>query len=117
MPDWTKPMQQTFEYYVVDPFSWKDTRKLDNVISCVIERDAEADTLGSATIDITESLGECYIRVYLVVIQNGVIDKFPLGTFMIQTPSSTFDGKIREISMDAYTPLIELKESPRRAFR
>ena len=112
MPDWTKPMQQTFEYYVVDPFSWTDTRKLDNVTSCVIERDSEADTLGSATIDITESLGECYIRVYLVAIQNGVVEKLPLGTFMIQTPSSTFDGKIREVSMDAYTPLIELKESP-----
>ena len=112
MPDWTKPMQQTFEYYIVDPFSWKDTRKLDNVTSCTIERDAEADTLGSATIDVTESLGECYIRVYLVAIQNGVIEKFPLGTFLVQTPSSTFDGKIREVSMDAYTPLIELKESP-----
>ena len=24
MPDWTKTMQQTFEYYVVDPGTWKD---------------------------------------------------------------------------------------------
>ena len=24
MPDWTKSMQQTFEYYVVDPNTWKD---------------------------------------------------------------------------------------------
>jgi hypothetical protein len=105
-------MQQTFEYYVVDPGTWKDTKKLDNVKSCTITRDSDTETLGSATFDITESLGECYIRVYLITIQNGVKEKHPLGTFLVQTPSSSFDGKIRSVSMDAYTPLLELKENP-----
>lgn len=112
MPDWTKSMKQTFEYYTVNPVSWKDVKKIDNVIKCSISRDSTADTLGSATIDITESLGECYIRVYLVTIQNGITEKHPLGTFLVQTPSSSFDGKIKNISMDAYTPLLELKENP-----
>lgn len=111
MADWTSSMQQTFEYYTVDPGTWKDVERIDNVKSCTITRDSEADTLGSATIDITESLGECYIRVYLVTIQNGVKERHPLGTFLVQTPSSSFDGKIRDISMDAYTPLLELKEN------
>lgn len=110
MADWTKSMQQTFEYYIVDPNTWKDTKILNTVKSCTISRDAEADTLGSATIDIVDSVGECYIRVYLVVIQNGVTEKYPLGTFLVQTPSSSFDGKTRDVSMDAYTPLLELKE-------
>ena len=65
MADWLSSMQQTFEYYVVDPKTWKDTRLIDTVKSCTIQRDAEAETLGSATIDVTESLGECYIRAYL----------------------------------------------------
>ena len=112
MADWTWSMQQTFEYYVVDPNTWKDTKKLDNVKSCTITRDSDAETLGSATIDVTESLGECYIRVYLITIQNGVKERHPLGTFLVQTPSSSFDGKIRSVSMDAYTPLLELKENP-----
>lgn len=112
MADWLASMQQTFEYYVVDPGTWKDVRLLDNVKSCTITRDSEADTLGSATIDVTESLGECYIRVYLVTIQNGVRERHPLGTFLVQTPSSSFNGKIRDVSMDAYTPLLELKENP-----
>lgn len=112
MPDWTASMQQTFEYYTVDPGTWKDVKKLDNVKSCTINRDAETETLGSATFDVTESLGECYIRVYLITIQNGVEEKHPLGTFLVQTPSSSFDGKVRSVSMDAYTPLLELKESP-----
>ena len=112
MADWTKSMQQTFEYYIVDPGTWKDMKQLKDVKSCTISWDAEAETLGSATIDISESLGECYIRVYLVTIQNGVKEKHPLGTFLVQTPSESFDGKIKDVSMDAYTPLLELKESP-----
>ena len=112
MADWLSSMQQTFEYYIVDPNSWKDTKRIDTVTSCTIERDEESDTLGSATIESTESLGECYIRVYLMTIQNGVTEKHPLGTFLVQTPSISFDGKITSSSMDAYTPLIELKENP-----
>lgn len=110
MPEWSKSMQQTFEYYTVDPGTWKDVRKLDTIKSCSIGWDSGTDTLGSATIDATDTLGECYIRVYLVTIQNGLKERYPLGTFLIQTPSSSFDGKVRTVSMDAYTPLIELKE-------
>lgn len=112
MVDWTKPMEQTFEYYSVDPDTWKDDKLLRNVKSSSITRDSEVDTLGSATIDITESVGECYIRVYLIVNQNGDTDKITLGTYLVQTPSSSFDGKIRNVTMDAYTPLLELKENP-----
>lgn len=111
MADWLSSMQQTFEYYVVDPGTWKEYRMLDNVKSCSITRDAEAETLGSATIDVTNSVGECYIRVYLITIQNGVKERHPLGTFLVQTPSSNFDGKMQNVAMDAYTPLLELKES------
>lgn len=112
MPDWTKSMQQTYEYYTVDPGTWKDDKKLDNVKSCTINRDSTVETLGSATVDVTESVGECYMRAYLVTIQNGITDKIPLATFLVQTPSSSFNGKIRDVTMDAYTPLLELKENP-----
>lgn len=111
MIDWTKSMQQTFEYYIVDPGTWKDIEQINNVVSSTVNRDADVETLGSASFDVTETVGECYIRVYLVAIQNGVKERFPLGTFLVQTPSSTFDGKVRKVSMDAYTPLLELKEN------
>ncbi len=110
MADWSKSMQQTFEYYTVDPGTWKDVKKIDNIKSCSINWDSDTDTLGSATIDITDAISECYIRAYLVTIQNGLREKHPLGTFLVQTPSSSFDGKVHAASMDAYTPLIELKE-------
>lgn len=112
MIDWSESMQQTFEYYEVDPNTWKDKKLLDFVKSSSINRDSGTETLGSASIDIDNILGECYIRIYLVAIQNGVKEKIPLGIFLVQTPSSNFDGKVRTVSMDAYTPLLELKEKP-----
>ena len=111
MADWTAPMTQTFEYYTVDPGTWKDVRRLMNVTSCSITRDWNADTLGSASLDTDELFGEAYVRVYLVTIQNGVTERFPLGTYLVQTPSSRFDGKLTSSTMDGYTPLIALKEN------
>ena len=112
MPDWTKTMQQTFEYYVVDPGTWKEIKKIDCVLNSSISRDSTLETLGSASITVSESFGECYIRIYLVTIQNGIRERHSLGTFLVQSPSYSFDGKIKNISLDAYTPLLELKENP-----
>lgn len=111
MPDWTSSMQRTYEYYVVDPGTWQDSELLTNVTKSIINRDSSVETLGSATIDVTESVGECYIRIYMVINQNGLRERIALGTFLVQTPSSSFDGRIRNVSMDGYTPLMELKEN------
>lgn len=110
MPDWTKSMEQSFEYYTVEPTTLADIKRLDIVKSASFNRDAELETLGSATIDVINSIGESYIRGYLKTVQNGITEKFPLGTVLTQTPSSSFNGKIMNVSMDSYTPLIELKE-------
>ena len=110
MPDWTKSMEQSFEYYTVEPTTLADVKRLDVVKSATFSRDAGVETLGSATIDVTNSVGETYVRGYLKTIQNGVTEKFPLGTVLVQTPSSSFNGTVMNVSMDAYTPLIELKE-------
>lgn len=110
MPDWTKSMQQSYEYYTVEPTTLADVKRLDNVKKASFSKDSDSETLGSATIDVTNSVGESYIRGYLKTIQNGVTEKFPLGMVLSQTPSSSFNGKILDVSMDCYTPLIELKE-------
>lgn len=112
MVDWTKSMQQTFEYYIVDPGTWKDVKLLSDVKSSTINRDSGTETLGSAAINVTESVGECYIRIYLIAIQNGLREKIPLGTYLVQSPSLNYNGKIKVVNLDAYTPLLELKESP-----
>ena len=112
MPDWTKSMQQTYEYYIVDPATWKDDKQIKHVTSSGIKRDSSTETLGSASLEVGEMLGECYVRFYLITIQNGVREKHPLGTFLVQTPSEGFNGKTKTFSVDAYTPLLELKENP-----
>jgi len=109
--DWTSSMQQSFEYYIVDPLTWKDAKRVDSVIASTIIRDLNAETLGSAALNISEILDECYIRIYMIVFQNGRSEKIPLGTYLFQSPAYSFDGKTRSIVMDGYTPLIELKEN------
>ena len=111
MPDWKQPMTQTFEYYVVDPETWTNKYQITNVQACSIDRDSSSDTLGSGTLEITNDVGECYVRVYLVTVQNGVTEKHPLATMLVQTPSTDYDGKVQKAAMDAYTPLIELKNN------
>ena len=110
MPDWTKSMTQSFEYYTVDPNTLADVKRLDNVKRASFSFDSESETLGSATIDVDSLIGEEYIRCYLKTIQNGITEKHPIGTVLVQTPSSSFDGRLFSMSMDSYTPLIELKE-------
>lgn len=110
MVDWTQSMQQTFEYYLIDPGTWKEIKKIDNIISSNINRDSDTDTIETATIDVSEMLDECYIRIYLITIQNDIKEKHCLGTFLVQSPSLSFDGFQQNLSLDAYSPLIELKE-------
>lgn len=111
MPDWTSSMQQTFEYYKVNPLTWKSESQITNVVSSKLIRDAENDTLGSASLDCTEDLSDEYVRIYLVTTQNGIIERTPLGTYLCQSPSVSFDGKRNSVTQDAYTPIIELRET------
>ena len=108
--DWTKSMEQSYEYYTVNPTTLADVKRIDTVKSADFSTDADTETLCSATIDLGESIGETYVRGYLKTIQNGVTEKFPLGTVLIQTMPSSFDGRTMSVSADAYSPLIELKE-------
>ena len=43
MINWTESMNQTFEFYMVDPLTWKDTTLLTHIKSCSINRDEESD--------------------------------------------------------------------------
>ena len=108
--DWTQSMFQTFEYYEVDPDTWMDKRRLDNIKSSSIDNDSSSETLGSASIDVTGNLDEMYVRIYLIVDQNGLNKKIPLGTFLVQSTSESSDGKTVDVTLDGYTPLIELRE-------
>lgn len=108
--DWLSSMQQTYEFYVVDPGTWMDKRRLMNISSFKITRNSDDELGESASFSCEEWLGEFYIRVYLIVVQNKIRFKVPLGTFLAQTSYESYDGKVRSVSYEAYSPLIELRE-------
>lgn len=110
MIDWTKSMRQTFEYYIVDPATWANKGTVDFITSSTVKRDLKSDTLGSAQIDCDQVLPECYIRIYLIAEQGLETHRECLGTWLCQTPGVSSDGRVSKSSIDAYTPLIELKE-------
>ena len=110
MPDWTRSMQQTFEYYEVDPGTWRDKARITNVTASSVERNLEDETLGSSTIDCPDDLTDKYIRQYLVTVQDGIRERFVLGTHLYQSPSMSFDGRTKSSSQSGYTSLIELKD-------
>ena len=110
MPDWTRSMQQSYDFLVVNPRTWVDDKKITTVTNATITRDLNDETLGSASIECDEDLTDLYIRIYLKVTQDRVTEQIPLGTFLCQTPGRKFDGKKNTAATDGYTPLIELKE-------
>lgn len=110
MIDWRKSMTQSFEYYTVDPATWRDVRKLDTVKGCTITYDADSDTIMDATLEVDEDLGECYVRAYLAAQQDGVNYRFPLGCFLAQYTGTSNDGTHDSVSMECLSPLNEAKE-------
>lgn len=117
MADWTRGMTRTYEYWRVNPDTWGDVELLDTVTGCTITRDMEEDTLGHATFEM-DSWGsedgvwdsERIIRVYLITVQSGVRERWPLGTYLVQAPSRSFDGMRGSVTADGYTPLKELAD-------
>lgn len=111
MIDWTRQMRQDFEYWLVDPITWSDVEKLDCVTGASLTFDTSAETIGTASFTTYETLKECYIRTYMKCTQLGAVSKIALGTNLVQTPSKSYDGYTISSSLDAYSPLLELKDS------
>ena len=80
MLDWTQTMSQSYRFYKVDPVTWMDGQELNQISDCSINWDSTSSTLGSASITTSEILEECYIRTYMVAIQNEVKETIPIGT-------------------------------------
>jgi len=108
--DWSKSMQQTFEYYTVDPKNWRDVERIETVKSSNCNHDMTSETRGSSTITTTELIPENYIRTYMVCRQGGFEKRICLGTYLYMTSQDSYNGICHNYSMTGYTPLVELKE-------
>ena len=112
MPDWTRGFErQTYEFFEVDPATWRDLRPLRLVRSCRITRDADSELLESARFEVDEDVpGEAYWRAYMTWRQGSSSGRECMGTFLSQTPKASYDGKAITRSVDAYSPLVEASD-------
>lgn len=110
MIDYTKKMQRTYEYYLLDPYTWCDERRLGCVRGSRLTWDEDDETGGRATITSTEDVGEAYVGVYMVCRQGGDYARHPLGAWLTQTAPESYDGRTRLYEIEAYTPLVELRD-------
>lgn len=109
--DWGRSMQQTYEYYIVNPETWQNQERIDYIISTSITHDSTSRLCGSSNMNTTEALDENYIRTYLVCNQDGHIHKECLGTYLYMTTNDSFDGVVHEYNAIGYTSLVELDEN------
>lgn len=103
-------MKQTYRYFIVDPATWGDKKELRHVESASIRFNVKDETIATASFKVDEDLGETYIRPYLETFQNGLTERFPLGTFLVQTPTESFNGMYKSTQLSAYSPLLEVRD-------
>ena len=111
MADWTQTMDRTYEYWEFNPDTWGDVDLLDCVTACTVERDSESETLGSASFEMDAWEGERWVRVYLITLQDGIRERWPLGSFIVQAPDKSFNGMRATVTAQGYSPLKELLDN------
>lgn len=98
-------------YYEVDPSTWADTRRVEDVSSCTITREDDGEVLERATLSIDSfEMGERWIRCYVDAYQDGRAERIPIGCWLVQTPRRAFDGLVPTLSCEAYSSLHPLRE-------
>lgn len=110
--DWTRSLQATWRYCLVDPETWVDTEALSSVTSCTVSWDASTETLVSGELEVDESFpeGECYVRVWCDATQARRTERFPVATLLCQASSDSSEGTKRTFSVEAHSTLLELQD-------
>lgn len=99
-------------YYLVDPATWADARKLDGIVSGKVTRDLDMATLGQATFEMEgDEGGEFWLRAYVDVSDGEQRERVPMGAWLVQTPRRTDEGAYSMLQCTAYTPLQALADA------
>lgn len=110
--DWSRSLQVTWRYCLVDPITWVDAEPLDSVSSCSVSWDASTETLVSGSLEVDETFpeGECYVRVWCDATQEHRTERYPVATLLCQASSDSSEGTKRTFSVEAHSPLLELAD-------
>ncbi len=106
--DWSKGY--TASYYIkrVDPFTWRDTERLE-ITGGSLKREPSG-LRQSASVDCVNyappnNVVEEWIRIYMDVEQAGSYDHISLFTGLATSPEDEYDGSFKENTLDGYSVL------------
>lgn len=99
---WSEGYTSAYYATLVDAKTWRDTKRLE-ITAGKISRSAD-ELMESADIDITENIGEQWIRIWLEAEQGG-IETVPLFTGLISTPKRNIDGLRESYNAECYSVL------------
>lgn len=99
---WSEGYTSAYYATIVDAKTWRDTKRLE-LTAGKISRSTD-ELMESADIDITENIGEQWIRIWLEAEQGG-IETVPLFTGLISSPKRNIDGFRESYNADCYSVL------------
>ena len=93
--DWTRGYSAEWRIFEVNRDTWADASLVEGVRSVKIERDCGSDAplleSGSISIDSAEPFEEKYLRVTMTTVQDGISERFDIGTFLCTQTSGESD--------------------------
>lgn len=101
--DWVQGYSASYYMTVVDPASWRDIRTVDITGGSISKSDSSL--MESAQVELTENLGEAWVRIWLDARQGDGGGRTPLFTGLLQTPATRWDGNIDTYSAECYSVL------------
>ena len=101
--DWNQGYSASYYMMIVDPASWRDLRMVDITGGYITKTDSSL--MESAAVELTENLGEAWIRIYLDARQDDGGGRTPLFTGLLQTPKTQWQGIIDSYSAECYSVL------------
>ena len=105
MVDFSNGFSATYYAARVNPQTWADAGEI-NIIAGSIAKNADSDLVESADITIDEEIGtEEWIRVYMIAEQGGALERVPLFTGIVSSPTRNIDGNTEERKLDCYSVL------------
>ena len=101
--DWTRGYSASFYLTIVDAASWRDLQMVDILSGSVTKNTDGLEE--SADIELTEALGEAWIRVWLDARQGEGGGREAIFTGLLQCPETKWDGVRRRYSAECYSVL------------
>ena len=101
--DWNSGLSAIYELREVDPISWMDLGSLDFTAGTITRTDS--NLIESASLKMTESVREGWVRIYLKARQAGTGTRVPVFTGLAMTPQRVLNGYMEDNTIKCYSVL------------